>query len=180
MKNKWPIFLALIVLSVYVVSCTPAQPVTSAPAPEVKPSPQQAAAQPAAQKQEIPAEVKELLDKSKTRVKSIYYHYRGPETGGNFHEFYVKGDKIKYKPYLEIKSLDRPDSYDAIFIDKTAVTAQSYCTAAYCAYKGKKSDLSYASAYLPTVFDWTDGLEYAKKVGEEVIDSRSTWKIEAS
>ena len=118
------------------------------------------------------------MDKSKTRVKSIYYHYRGPETGSNFHEFYVKGNKIKYKPYLEIKSLDRPDSYDAIFIDKTAGTAQSYCTAAYCAYKGKKSDLRYASAYLRTVFDWIDGLTKANKVGEEVIDSRSTWKID--
>lgn len=177
MKNKCSIFLALIVLSVYIVACTPAQPATSAPAPDVKPPPQQ---QPAAQKQEIPAEVKELFDKSKTRVKSIYYHYRGPETGSNFHEFYVKGDKIKYKPYLEIKSLDKIESYDSIFIDKTSKTAASYCTAAYCAYKGKKSDLSYANFYLPTVFDWIDGLEYAKKIGEEVIDSRSTWKIEAS
>lgn len=181
MKNEYSIFLALMVLSVYAISCTPAQPATGAPAPEVKPSPQQQAnIQPAAQKQEIPAEVKELLDKSKTRVKSIYYHYRGPETGSNFHEFYVKGDKIKYKPYLEIKSLDKPDSYDTIFIDKKAGTAQSYCTAAYCAYKGKKSDLSYANFYLPTVFDWIDGLASAKKVGEEVIDSRSTWKVETS
>lgn len=181
MKNKYPIFLALMVLSVYIVSCKPAQPATSAPAPEVKPSPQQqAAVQTTTQKQEISSDVKELLDKSKTRVKSIYYHYRGPETGSNFHEFYVNGDKIKYKPYLEIKSLDRPDSYDTIFIDKTAKTAQSYCTAAYCAYKGKKQDLNYADAYITTVFDWIGGLTQAKKVGEEVIDSRNTWKIETN
>src|SRR3989338_3910085 len=182
LKNRYLAFLFVIVL-VYAAACPPAQPpATAAPASsDAKPSPQQQAdVPPTAQKQEISAEVKELFDKSKTRVRSIYYKYRGPETGRNFYEFYVKGDKIKYKPYLEIKSLDRPDSYDAVFVDKTASTAQSYCTAAYCAYKGKKEDLSYASAYLPTVFDWIGGLDKASKVGEEVIDSRSTWKIDTN
>jgi len=164
-------------------ACAPAQqPQAQAqqPAQQPKADVKQPAPEPAAAKQEISAEVRDLLDKSKTRVKSIYYKYRGPETGSNFHEFYVKGDKIKYKPHLEIKTLDRPDSYDSVFIDKTLKTAQSYCTAAYCTYKGKKADLIYANAYLQTIFDWTGGLTNANKVGEEVIDSRSTWKIETN
>ncbi len=131
------------------------------------------------QKQEVSVEVKELLDKSKTRVQSIYYKYRGPETGDNFYEFYIKGDKIKYKPALEIRTLDQKDSYDSIFIDKISETAQSYCIAAYCLYKGKKADLNYWNAYISTVFDWI-GVVQAKKVGEEVIDDRNVWKIETN
>ena len=169
-------FILLLALS----ACAPAQQQPQAPAQQPKDDVYQPVQKPVTAKQEISAEVKELLNKSNTKIRSIYYKYRGPETGSNFHEFYVKGDKIKYKPHLEIKSLDRPESYDAIFIDKTTDTAQSYCTAAYCAYKGKKLDLSYANAYLPTVFDWIDGLTKANKVGEEVIDSRSTWKLETN
>lgn len=170
-------FILLLALS----ACAPAQQQPQAPVQQPKADATQTVQEPSTEtKQEISAEVKEILDKSNTKIRSIYYKYRGPETGSNFHEFYVKGDKIKYKPHLGIKSLDRPESYDAIFIDKTADTAQSYCTAAYCAYKGKKLDLSYANAYLPTVFDWIDGLTKANKVGEEIIDSRSAWKLETN
>ncbi len=132
------------------------------------------------QKEEISPEVKELLDKQKTKVKSIYYKYRGPETGSNFYEFYIKDTKIKYKPYLETKSLDAIDSYDSIFTDKVAKTAQSYCEAAYCAYKGKKANLDYDSYYILTVFDWISSITEAQKVGEEVIEDRTTWKIQAN
>lgn len=171
----------------FIVSCAPAQtagqPTTAPQKPEedVK----QTVEQPRIiePKQEISAEVGGLLDKSKTRAKNIYYKYRGPETtktGDNFFEFYVKDTKIKYVPAREIQSLDLPDSYDVIFIDKTAKTAISYCEAAYCAYKGKKADLNYGGAYIKTIFDWIDGIKDAKKVGEEVIDDRSTWKVEAN
>ena len=131
-------------------------------------------------KQEISAEVQELLAKNKNKVKNIYYKYRGPKTGSNFYEFFVKGDKVKYLPYQEIKTMDKQDSYDSVFIDKTAKTAQSYCEAAYCAYKGKKADLDYDEFYIPTIFDWIDGITQAKKAGEEVIDERSTWKVETN
>ena len=180
MNKKYFAFLSFFAVLVLIASCAPAQ---QAPVPkleaktEVKQTVQGQTT--TAQKQEIPADVLELLNKHKTKVSSIYYKYRGPETGNDFYEFYVRGSKIKYKPSLETKSLDKPDSYDAIFIDKTAKTAQSYCLATYCAYKGKKADLSYATAYISTVFDWID-VTSAEKVGEEVIDSRSTWKLETN
>ncbi|MBI4452271.1 hypothetical protein HY637_02485 [Candidatus Woesearchaeota archaeon] len=142
-----------------------------------KPAEQESAPQKTTAKQSIPIEIKELLEKSKTRVADVYYKYRGPETWANFHEFYIKGNKIKYKPYLEIKTLDQKDSYDSIFIDTSSKTAASYCEAAYCTYKGKKQDLDYDKVYIPTVFDWID-VSQATKIGEEVIESRSTWKIE--
>ena len=168
-------FILLLALS----ACAPAQQQPQAPAQQPKDDVDQPVQEPFTAKQEISAEVKELLNKSNTRIRSIYYKYRGPETGSNFHEFYVKGDKIKYNPYLAIKTLDRQDSYDTIFIDTEAKSAQSYCVAAYCKYGGLKGNLNYDDAYIDTIFDWLK-VTQATKVGEEVIDSRSTWKLETN
>jgi len=180
-KNKYFMFSLFVVSLLFIASCAPAQqqPTTTQPEAKVetKPITSPSTEQP---KQEISAEVSELLNKYKTKVRSAYYKYKGPETQDNFYDFYVKDTKIKYNPYLAIKTLDKQDSYDTIFIDKTAQTAQSYCVAAYCTYKGKKQDLSYADAYISTIFDWISGLSKAVKVGEEVIDSRSTWKLETN
>lgn len=183
MKNRYSAII-LFVFVFYLVSCT-SQPVQQQPAQpkaEVKAPAQAPAAEPPKPEpvDEVSAEVKDLLAKSQTRVQSIFYKYKGPETGDDFYDFYIKGVKIKYNPYLPIKTLDKPESYDSIFIDSVAGTAQSYCMAAYCAYKGKKEDLIYKDVYIQTVFDWIADLTIAKKVGEEVIDSRSTWKIETN
>src|SRR3989344_3926088 len=175
--KKYLLVLCVIVILSYVAACAPVQQVTSpVPPPVAKPEAKKPVEEPAAMPpvQSISADVKGVLGNS-NKVKSIYYKYRGPQTGNNFFEFYIKGNKIKYLPAREIKSLDKPESYDSIFIDKEAITAQSYCEAAYCAYKGKKGDLDYDEAYILNVFDWIDGLTSATKVGEEVIDDRSTW-----
>ena len=177
------VFLLFIVILLYIISCAPAQqapPSISKPGAVVNQPPVVSSVEP---KQEISADVKELLDKSGTKVKSIYYKYRGPETtsvGYNLIEFYVKENKIKYKPARELKALDRPDSYDVIYIDKVLKKAQTYCDDRACIYKGKKGDLNYNDAYILTMFDWVSGLTKAAKVGEEVIDDRSTWKIETN
>ncbi len=173
--------LFFILVLAFMVACAPVQKESSPTSKtEAKVDVGQSVEKAIEPKQEIPIEVKELLDKSKIRVNSAYYKYRGPETGNNFYEFYAKGNKIRYKPALEIKTLDKPESYDTIFIDKIAKTAESYCMAAYCTYKGKKQDLNYAYTYISTVLDWVDGLIQAKKIGEEVIDNRNTWKIETN
>ena len=129
--------------------------------------------------QNIPDEIKELFNKS-SKIKSIYYKYRGPQTGANFFEFYLKGSIIKYEPFCNVRALDEHDSYDFIFIDTSAKTAQAYCEAAYCANRGKKKDLEYADVYITTIFDWTKGIIDARKIGEEIIDDRNTWKIETN
>lgn len=176
--------IVIIVILTFVISCAPVQQAApTAPAPpkaEVSVTSTDETPTNSQPKQGVSAEVKELLDKSKTRVKSIYYKYKDPQTGDDFYDFYVKDTKIKYKPALETKTLDKADSYDTIFIDKTARTAASYCVAPYCAYKGKKRDLNYDDAYISTIFDWASDLTEANKVGEEVIDDRNTWKIDTN
>ena len=174
--------LLMIVMSVFVISCAAQQ--TSTPAaqqPAGKQATEQPVQQPVQQKQTISAsaEVKDLLEKHKTKVSSIRYLYKGPETENNYHKFYIKGSNIKYEPYLAIKTLDRQDSYDTVFIDTSTKTAQSYCVAVYCKYGGLKGNLNYDDAYIDTIFDWLK-VTQATKVGEEVIDSRSTWKLQTN
>ena len=180
--KKYSLILCFILALTFITSCAVAEK-TSTTIPKPANEVNQPAGESPAQtqpKQEISAEVQELLAKNKNKVKNIYYKYRSPQTGNNFYEFFVKDNKIKYLPYREIKVLEKPESYDSIFIDKTAKTAQSYCLAAYCRYKGKKEDLNYEEFYISTIFDWINGITQAKKVGEEVIDDRSTWKVETN
>lgn len=180
MNNKCLVLACLVLL---MASCAPQQQAQQQFQQQAVPAAKPAAVSqpaPSQPKQEITAEVKELLDKSKTKVRSVSYRYYGPETGADFYEFYLKDSKIKYLPNLELKTLDMPDSYDTIFIDKSLKAAESHCVAAYCTYKGKKQDLNYDNVYISTIIDWVSGLTYAKKIGEEVIDDRSTWKIDSS
>lgn len=176
MKTKYLFFILVILL---LSACATTQHTPPNPVPEAKPV---VPAESSNEKsmQGISPDVKELLDKSKTRVKNIYYRYRGPETGTNLFEFYVKDTKIKYLPARELKILDKPESYNAVYIDSTAKTAQTYCDDRTCLYKGKKSDLNYNSAYIMTISDWAGSITSAQKVGEEVIDDRSAWKIETN
>lgn len=182
MGNRNLFLLVIFTILIFIAACGVQQQNavnTAAAAP--KPEAQQPYVAPSTgQKQEISPDVKELLDKSKARVQNIYYKYSGPETGTNFYEFYVKGDKIKYLPYREIKALDRPEFYNSVYIDMASKTAQSYCDDRACIYKGKKADLSYNSAYVLTIFDWVGRITQASKAGEEVIDDRSTWKVDTN
>lgn len=127
----------------------------------------------------IEEEVKDLLEEGKD-VKSISYNYKGPETNNFYYEFYVKGDKVKYLPERELKSLDREDSYNSIYLDKAESTAEAYCDARQCVHKGKKADLRYVEYDISTPFDWLDKITSAEKVSEELIGSRKTWKINAN
>lgn len=181
--SRGKLLFMILALTVMLIACAKQQqsPITTEqkPATEIVPQEQQTEQKPSqtTTQAKISPEVQQLFDKSKTKVQSVYYKYRGPETGNDFHEFFVKGTKIKYKPAREIKILDRPESFDSIFIDTSAKTASSYCEAAYCSYKGKKQDLNYYNVYIDTVFDWIN-VAQASKIGEEVIESRSTWKIQ--
>ena len=126
----------------------------------------------------IAPDIKDLLGKSSTRVKSLSYMYKGPESPNDAIAFMVKGNKVKYIPPRMVRSLDLPDAIDSLFIDTAAKTAKSYCDALPCKYRGLKQNLSYSLNYIMTPLDWNFGIKDARKIGEEVIESRSTWKIE--
>ena len=179
------LFLVLYLVIILLVACTAAQLPSPRPqspnVPQTQPQSnvQQPAPVPISEKpaQGISPEIKDLLDKATSKVKNMHYLYKGSQTGDNFYEFFVIDNKIKYKPALAIRTLDRNNSFDSIFIDKVAKTAEAYCEARNCIFKGKKADLDYNDYYIPTIFDWMT-FKSARKLSDEVIDDRSTWKIE--
>lgn len=130
--------------------------------------------------EKISEEVMDLLNFADTRVKSLSYRYRGPETKGRFYEFYMVGNKIKYtiSPTYKDPHLD-DDAYDTIYVNKEFETALAYCEGRKCRIKGKKAVLDYDESYIWTSLDWINNMEYAEKVGEELINRRSTSKLEA-
>ncbi len=176
-------FLCIACLVFLSIACAPVQQTQSpmpTPVPETEPraEPQVNPAPKLQTKQEISPDVSNLLNKS-TKIRSISYRYKGPETADFLYDFYVKDQRIKYSPVKGTKYFEEQDSYNYIFIDRAEKTAQSYCLDV-CTYPGKKNDLNYDASYILTVFDWIDGFAKAEKVGEEVIDDRSTWKLDTS
>src|SRR3989338_2069196 len=183
MRKSCIVFAAFLLVLLFSSACAkqpaapaapekPAEAVINKPAEVLPPKVEQP-------KQTISAEVQELLAKRNTRVKNIFYRYKGPETDEFLYDFYVKGDKIKYSPIRNIKTFDNKDSFNFIFIDNTGKTAQSYCLG-ICVYPGKKDDLNYDESYISTIFDWVEGLTKAEKLGEEVIDDRNSWKVDTN
>lgn len=128
--------------------------------------------------EEVTNPVKELLEQGKS-VKSISYQYKGHETGNFYYEFYAKGDWVRYIPDRGIKSLDEKDSYNAIYLDKSEKTAESYCDDRQCVYKGKREDLRYVDYNILTPFEWLNIITSAEKISEEVLGTRNTWKLKA-
>ena len=127
----------------------------------------------------LPIDLSSLLNNS-VKLKSLQYNYRGPETSDLDWEFFVKGDNIRYVPARKIKTLDRPESFDSIIINRAAQTAVSYCFDATCKTKGKRDDLVYGSTYILTPYDWVTFITTADKLGEQNIENRKTMKIQTN
>ena len=183
-KMKIKNLIILLVISGLIIGACAQQPVNTPPStPPLPEKPQQEVnTPPPAQNQPgapagIANDVKDLLAKYKTKATSIHYNYKGPETADNFYEFFIKGSKIKYLPSRAIKALDKPESWDTIYLDAATRTAASYCEHSSCLSKGKKSDLNFNEVYLATPYDWIN-VQDAVKLGEEIIDEKQTWKLQ--
>jgi hypothetical protein len=174
------LFIAFLVAATLLFgACASQQPAPTA-TPQPSGVPEQAAT-PSAQAQQQPAQpastieetVKPLLGQAATRVKSLVYKYKGPETQNQVYDFYVKGTKMAYYN-TDKNEYGDPDAYNVIYLDTAAKTAASYCTHQTCVPKGKRSDLTYSAVSIATPLDWVSGITSAKKVGEEQIERRST------
>ncbi len=130
------------------------------------------------EEKEISPEVKELLGIADKKVQSLRYSYKGPDTERSYYQFFVKGDNIKYiinPTYKDLRLED--DAYNAIYLDKESKTAQAYCDDRTCRVKGKKADLNYDEVYIWTPLDWVENIEFAEKLGEQLIERKNTWKL---
>lgn len=190
MENRYILAFLVISLAVFLSSCVsqvsePMSPGT-ADIESAMPSEQSNETQSdlAEDKQETApassAEVIALLGKAESKVKSIRYKYKGPETKDMFYDFFVKVPKIKYIPDREIKSYINPEDYDTIFLDTSKKTAASYCIDKQCISVGKKADIEYNDYYIKTPLDWLGEIQLAEKLSEEMLQNRNVWKLQTN
>lgn len=194
MKNK--IILSILVFSLLIISAcvqTTVEPITRSQEPvgvdvvsetsktktiEVNEEPEEIEEESI---KETSPEVKELLSIADEKVQSLRYQYKGPQTKDFFYDFVVKGNKVKYTMDPTYKTIDvDEDAYDIVYFDNELKTAQAYCDNKKCYVKGKKTDLDYDQAYIWTPLEWLNNIEFAEKLGEELLGKRSTWRLSTS
>src|SRR3989338_647924 len=101
--------LSLLIVVLLLGGCASQQPAQQAPEQAVQqPSgvPEKAATPSAQTQQEAPvaqgtieADVAPLLKLAATKVKSLNYHYGGPETDNALYDIFIKGTRHAYHPF---------------------------------------------------------------------------------
>ena len=124
---------------------------------------------------EIPADIKELLEKGKTALKGYSYVYKTPDTNLN-HIIHVKGNKFKVRLPEVVTFGEYKDKYDTIYFDTEKKTAAAYCINCENFQIGKEkiTTLDYEWAYIETALDYLAMVTEAKKIGEVEVENRKS------
>lgn len=128
----------------------------------------------------IPEDIKLVLEKGKTKLKSYSYNYKSPESDESS-KIYVKANKIKIIP-PEIINVEGGKLYNTIYIDAETKKAEAYCLGySACGVNlGKVKDLNYKDAYIETPLDWFVKVTEAKKIDERQVEGRNSIYLETN
>lgn len=150
---------------------TPAEPIQQQP--EVTPTVE-------APKEEIPSDIKAILEKGKTKLSSYSYNYKSPESDESY-KIYVKGNKTKIIP-PEITNVGGGKFYNTIYLDTEKKTAEAYCLGySNCGINlGKIKDLNYKDSYIETPLDWLSKVTEAKKIDERQFENRKALYLDTN
>ncbi len=186
----------ILLLLVFIVGCipkeTPKEPTTepiSMPEPVTGTQEEQPTGnlrEPVATQEEpksegsIPSDIKELLEKGKTQLKSYSYNYKKPGSD-EATKIYVKGNKLKIEP-PEIVNVGEGKFYNIIYLDTEAKTAEAYCLGySRCTINlGKIKDLDYEGTYIETPLDWLEKVTQATKIDERTVEGRKSLYLETN
>ncbi len=127
----------------------------------------------------IPNDIKEILEKGKTKLKSYSYNYISPEINEPY-KIYVKGNKIKIKQ-PDIINVEGRKFYNTIYLDTEKKTAEAYCTDYDCGTNiGKIKDLDYDDVYIETPLGWLEKVTEANLIDERQVESRDSIYLETN
>jgi len=128
----------------------------------------------------IPNDIKEILEKGKTKLNSYSYNYKSPESDESY-KIYIKGNKIKIiSP--EIVNVEEGKFYNTIYLDTEKKTAEAYCVGySTCGVNlGKIKDLNYEDTYIEAPLDWLAKVTEAEKIDERQVESRDAIYLETN
>ena len=128
----------------------------------------------------IPNDIKEILEKGKTKLKSYSYNYKNPDINLPYN-IYVKGNKIKIV-LPEIINVEGGKFYNIIYIDTEKKTAEAYCAeySSCGADSGKIKDLNYEDTYIETPLDWIAKVTEAVVIDERMVERRNAVYLETN
>src|SRR3989344_4434285 len=128
----------------------------------------------------ISSDVAELLAKS-SKVKSMSYVYK--ETSLRTSPLYMiqfKDNLVKVGLPITANILNA-NEIDTVILNQDTQEAQAYCESlSYCIKQGRQENVDFAQYYKPTPLDLLKKISSAKKVGEERIFNRDTWKLDVN
>ncbi len=188
---KLKIYLIVLVL-VLLVSCTtqqnqeiqqqeiPAKPETTgttAPAPPEEPEEELKEEPQEEEIIKIPNDIREILEKGKTKLKSYSYNYKNPESDLAY-KISVKDKNIRIT-LPEANTDDKDKRYNTIYLDTETKTAQAHCIGySDCeGTVGKVKDLDYESAYIDTPLDWLEKVTSAEVIDERQVEGREAFYL---
>lgn len=156
------------------------QPETKSVTPEVPPSPVEQKVK-VVESAEMSTEVKELLSRADSKIKSYSYTMAPPPDQLARNQWLIKGTKIKVELYED--NYVEPDTYfDTMFLDAETKTADGYCLnqrTTRCAQPGQHFDLDYNDVYEKTPYQWLKEVKGVPKIiSSEVVYDRRVSVIE--
>ena len=129
---------------------------------------------------EIPDDIKEILEKGKTKLKSYSYNYKSPESDESS-GIHIKGNNIKI--ILSQRNVDtQGEFYNIIYIDTEAKTAEGHCLGYSSCGKnlGKTKDLEYEDVMIETPLDWLEKVTTASLIDERQVEGRDVLYLETN
>ena len=128
----------------------------------------------------IPNDIKDILEKGKTKLKSYSYNYKKPGSDIPY-KIYVKGNQIKIIPPEKVV-VEEKKFYNSLYLDTEKKTAEAYCVG-YSACEGKVGkikDLDYEEAYIETPLDWLAKVTEAVVIDERRVEERDAVYLETN
>lgn len=125
----------------------------------------------------LPAEIKEVLDRS-TKVGSMHYLYkRFDKPLERAIDVWVKGKYVKQELMVQREVLHQ-NEMDVIIFDIENKTAEAYCESRkFCIKTGAIGAVDFDRYYLKTPLDWIDGVTSVEKISEARISNRDVWQL---
>jgi hypothetical protein len=126
---------------------------------------------------EMNSSTKELLSKSKTKVKNFAYYYFGPPDPAHGISFTYKGDILKVM-YTTKRYDANKNPYDTVYLNITSKTATAYCESiSSCDNRDLGIEVGYADNYRIMPTEIIDSIKFAEQTGVEQIDNKNAIKL---
>jgi hypothetical protein len=148
------------------VDTTP-DPVDTTPEPEPEP--------------EYDRFIADLMDKGRTKIKSMQYEYVTDKLMIPGDIYFVRGDKIKVKLQRPLELRDRDNYFDAVFVDVNDNEARAFCMDVWdkndCLEMYKEFSITAGKYIHDSPIDWLERIPpTAKREGTQQWDKRDTMR----